>query len=403
MAVAVNLGPFAWAPRSVLRATVPCGSALAAHRSLLRGACTLRGAHASAIADPVSLASGVVGGNRGALSRAITLVESSRPSDRAAATALLAEIGSHTVLSERKTIRLGVTGPPGAGKSTFIEMLGCMLVDAGHRVAVLAIDPSSAASGGSILGDKTRMQHLSTRNEAYVRPSPTSGALGGVALRTHDGIVLCEAAGYDYILVETVGVGQSEVDVDKMVDVVLLLVPPGAGDGLQAIKRGLMELADIVVVTKADGSLVNAAASFAREFAAAVELLRPRTTFWTTPVVTCSNRSARDASAVLTQVHAFADAARAHGAFGAKRRDQRIQLLWSAVHAECADRLAASAGVAEMVREQHARVVNGDLAPRVAADHVCSAIFDLLNAALVSRLQRVNDDESQRPRGCRGS
>ncbi len=236
-----------------------------------------------------SLAAQVLGGDRRALARAITLVESTRPDHRVEADALLAELIPHA----GDATRVGISGAPGAGKSTLIEALGVQLVDAGHRVAVLAVDPSSTRTGGSILGDKTRMEELVRRPDAFVRPSPTGGTLGGVTRRTREALLCCEAAGFDVVLVETVGVGQSEVAVDGMVDTFVVLVPPAGGDELQGIKRGIMELADVVVVTKADGDLEAAAKATAADYANAMRLIRPKSDAlaahgWRPEVLTCS-------------------------------------------------------------------------------------------------------------------
>src|SRR6478672_11136472 len=230
------------------------------------------------------LAQQVVDGDRRALARAITLVESTRADHRAEAEALLAEVLPHV----GNSVRVGISGAPGAGKSTFIEALGGYLVEQAHRVAVLAVDPSSTRSGGSILGDKTRMEQLTRSPLAFVRPSPTGGTLGGVARRTREALLLCEAAGFDVVLVETVGVGQSEVAVAGMVDCFMLLIAPAAGDELQGIKRGIMELADLVVVNKADGDLAAIAGITAADYANALHLVRPRIAAWVPRVLTCS-------------------------------------------------------------------------------------------------------------------
>src|SRR5689334_4752463 len=229
------------------------------------------GSAAPAMPPQSELARAVRAGDRRALARAITLVESTRADHRADAVALLDAILPATGASTR----VGISGAPGAGKSTFIEALGMNLVDAGHRVAVLAVDPSSRRSGGSILGDKTRMEMLSRRSEAFIRPSPSGGTLGGVARRTREALLLCEAAGHDVVLVETVGVGQSEVAVAGMVDVFVLLLAPGAGDDLQGVKRGIVELADVVVVNKSDGDLADLARHTAGDYAHALHLVGP--------------------------------------------------------------------------------------------------------------------------------
>src|SRR5689334_13228756 len=213
----------------------------------------------------------VLAGDRRGLARAITLVESTRAQDRAAATELIDAV----LPSTGAAARLGISGAPGSGKSTFIEALGTYLVDQGHQVAVLAVDPSSARSGGSILGDKTRMEELARSPRAFIRPSPSGGTLGGVARRTREAMLVCEAAGFDVVLVETVGVGQSEVAVAGMVDVFLLLIAPGAGDELQGVKRGIVELADLVVVNKADGALADLARHTAGDYAHALHLVGP--------------------------------------------------------------------------------------------------------------------------------
>jgi len=321
------------------------------------------------MAGAIRLAAGVVEGSRAALSRAITLVESSLPDDFARATELFVELTRQQ--ARRPTahaLRVGITGPPGAGKSTFIEALGRQLLDGGKRLAVLAVDPSSATSGGSILGDKTRMHALACHPSAFVRPSPSSGALGGVALRPPDAALLSEAAGFDHVLFETVGVGQSEVEVANMVDMTVVLLPPGSGDGLQAIKRGLIEHADLIVVTKADGELRAPAAALAREYATAMSMLRRRWRGWRTPVLTCSSHSPADVRAVLGCVRDFHATALRSGRFEQNRSEQELRLLFSAVQGELAFRLRTDARINALIREQHRRIVGGEVAPRVAAD-----------------------------------
>ena len=231
------------------------------------------------------LASSVLAGDRAALARAITLVESTRRDHNVAAEALIAEL----LPSTGKALRIGVTGSPGVGKSTFIDAFGSMVIGEGHRLAVLAVDPSSTSAGGSILGDKTRMASLAAHPDVFVRPSPSSGNLGGIGRRTRDAILLCEAAGYDIVLVETVGVGQSETAVATVTDLFLLLVGPGGGDDLQGIKRGVMELADVLVINKADGHLVDLAQQTANDYRLALHLVRPKHLGSETPVLTCSS------------------------------------------------------------------------------------------------------------------
>lgn len=231
------------------------------------------------------LAASVLAGDRAALAKAITLVESTRRDHNVAAEALIAEL----LPSTGKALRIGVTGSPGVGKSTFIDAFGSMVIGEGRRLAVLAVDPSSTSAGGSILGDKTRMASLAANPDVFVRPSPSSGNLGGIGRRTRDAILLCEAAGYDIVLVETVGVGQSETAVATVTDLFLLLVGPGGGDDLQGIKRGVMELADILVINKADGHLVDLAQQTANDYRLALHLVRPKRPGSETPVLTCSS------------------------------------------------------------------------------------------------------------------
>ncbi len=255
----------------------------------------------------------VLTGDRRALARAITLVESTRPDHRREADALLDDVLPHT----GGALRVGVSGAPGAGKSTFIEALGLHVLEQEHDVAVLAVDPTSTRSGGSILGDKTRMERLARSPDAFVRPSPTGGTLGGVARRTREAMLLCEAAGFGVVLVETVGVGQSETAVEGMVDCFVVLVAPGAGDELQGLKRGIMELADLVVVNKTDGTLGAAATATAADYASALHLVRPKTPAWSPKVLRCSALSGEGIPEVWDTIRAF-DAATA-----SERSDRR--------------------------------------------------------------------------------
>ncbi|MET0489683.1 MAG: methylmalonyl Co-A mutase-associated GTPase MeaB [Acidimicrobiales bacterium] len=299
-------------------------------------------------------------GDRRALAQGITLVESVRPDHRAEAVALVEEL----LPASGGAVRVGVTGQPGAGKSTFIEALGLHLVDAGHRVAVLAVDPSSTRSGGSILGDKTRMGELGRRDEAFIRPSPSGRTVGGVARRTREALLLCEAAGFDVVIVETVGSGQSDVAVAELVDVFVLLVPPAGGDELQGIKRGIMELADVVVVTKADGDLVPAANRTAADHRHAVHLLHGA---HPPPVVSGSaftGEGIDEAWAAVTDVH---DRRSASGEQAERRSAQARTWLWDEVRESLLDELRTDATVADLAPELEAQVTAGTLSPAAAA------------------------------------
>ncbi len=296
---------------------------------------------------------GVVAGDRAALGRAITLVESTRPADRTLAHAVLRGLPAPVHTAHR----IGVTGPPGAGKSTLIEAFGMRLVEAGHRVAVLAVDPSSLISGGSILGDKTRMQHLANHDAAYVRPSPARGALGGVALRTGDAITLVEAAGYDIVLVETVGVGQSEVEVAKVVDTLWVVLLAGAGDELQGIKKGLLEAADVLAVNKADGAGAIAAERARRELEAALHLVAPRRDGWERPVLACSALTGTGLDEVWAAVQAHHAALLRDGRLASRRGEQRVSAMWEGATRTLAERFRAQPDVVAR-GEQLARAVS---------------------------------------------
>ena len=315
------------------------------------------------------LASQVTEGDRRALARAITLVESTRADHRHEADALLTELMPKTGAA----IRVGISGAPGAGKSTFIEALGLHVIDAGHSVAVLAVDPSSTRTGGSILGDKTRMGELTKREHAFVRPSPTGGTLGGVARRTREAMLLCEAAGFDVVLVETVGVGQSEVAVEGMVDCFLLLIAPGAGDELQGIKRGIIELADVVAVNKADGELANVASITASDYANALRLITPKTPRWTPRVVVCSALEGRGIDECWHAVEEHHEALTADGALGAWRSEQAKAWMWAEVSAALLDRLRADGDAAAAAQRLEAEVVAGRVPPTVAAEQLLDA------------------------------
>jgi LAO/AO transport system kinase len=310
-----------------------------------------------------SLAERVVAGDRRALAKAITLVESTRDADRTAARGLLDEVLPATTAS----LRVGLSGAPGAGKSSVIEALGTHAVEAGHKLAVLAVDPSSNRSGGSILGDKTRMADLGRRPEVFIRPSPSGGTLGGVARRTREAILLCEAAGFDLVLVETVGVGQSEVAVADLVDLFVLVAAPAGGDELQGIKRGIMELADVIVVNKADGDLLPAANRAAADLRRAVHLLRPKREGWEVEVLLASAIESTGIPEMWDHLIAGAERLRASGAFDATRADQAVSWMWSEVREGLLDAFLADAEVQAELRESEAQIRAGERSPTSAA------------------------------------
>jgi LAO/AO transport system kinase len=306
---------------------------------------------------------------RRAMAKAITLLESTRPDHRAAADELLNTLLPHT----GRSLRIGLSGVPGVGKSTFIEALGLMLVEQGHRVAVLAVDPSSSVSGGSILGDKTRMERLSVHERAYIRPSPASGTLGGVAEKTRESLLVCEAAGYDTVIVETVGVGQSETAVAGMTDCFVLLQLPNAGDDLQAIKKGVMELADLVVINKAD--LDEAAATRARaQITSAMRFLGPHG-HGSAPVLQLSALKATGLAEFWQTVTNFADTHRADGRFDTRRREQNRAWMWERIEAGLRQRFHAHAAVQAALPQVTEAVNGGKLAPSAAARR----LLDLLD------------------------
>ena len=321
-----------------------------------------------------SLAAQVLGGDRRALARAITLVESTRADHRVEADALLAELIPHA----GDATRVGISGAPGAGKSTLIEALGIQLVDAGRHVAVLAVDPSSTRTGGSILGDKTRMEELVRRPDAFVRPSPTGGTLGGVTRRTREALLCCEAAGFDVVLVETVGVGQSEVAVDGMVDTFVVLVAPAGGDELQGIKRGIMELADIVVVTKADGDLEATAKATAADYANAMRLIRPKSDAlaahgWRPQVLTCSAMLPRGVDEAWGAVEDHRRALLTTGDLERRRAAQACAWMWAEIGEALMDRLREHPAAVEMASRLEQEVAGGRLPAPVAAARVLEA------------------------------
>ncbi len=317
------------------------------------------------------LAERILAGDRAALSRAITLVESTRDDHREQAQQLLLDLLPHSGNANR----IGITGVPGVGKSTFIDAFGVFLLEKGHRVAVLAVDPSSTRTGGSILGDKTRMARLAADRRSFIRPSPTAGTLGGVAKATRETMVLLEAAGYDVILVETVGVGQSEVTVAAMVDVFCFLTLARTGDQLQGIKKGVLELADLVAVNKADGEYATQAKAAARELAGALRLIHPRDSLWRPPVITMSGLEGQGLDTfwdtILKHKQVLTDA----GQFEENRRRQQVEWTWSMVHDNLLRRLASNRAVKEIRAEIELAVRGGTLTPALAAQRILDA-FD---------------------------
>jgi LAO/AO transport system kinase len=303
------------------------------------------------------------------LARAITLVESTRDDHRADAAELLDALLPHT----GQATRIGISGAPGVGKSVFIEALGLHLTSNGHRVAVLAVDPSSVRSGGSILGDKTRMEELAKDPNAYIRPSPSSGALGGVARRTREAMLVCEAAGFDVVIVETVGVGQSETEVDQMVDVFALLVAPGGGDELQGIKRGVMELVDVLVVTKADGELRNHANQAAADYRHALHLLRPKHPGQTATVVVSSaleNEGIAEAwDAIAAQTQALKDS----HVLTQRRAEQAVAWMWSEVRERLLADLTSAPAVRALLDDLQRDVAAARISPAAAASQLLEA------------------------------
>src|SRR5262245_51219557 len=319
--------------------------------------------------DPVNtLADAVRGGDRRALARAITLVESTKPAHQDEAQALLAELLPHT----GKATRIGISGSPGVGKSTFIEAFGLYLVTEGHRVAVLAVDPSSPRSGGSILGDKTRMEELARNSSAYIRPSPTAGTLGGVARRTREAGLVCEAAGFDVVIVETVGVGQSETAVADMVDMFLLVLPPAGGDELQGLKKGIVELAHLVIVNKADGDLEAAAGRAVADYHAALHLLRPAAQGWMPPVLKVSALQRRGMGEVWEAIERF-KATLGPTRLKAHRAAQAKAWMWREIEEGLTALLRDNPAVARKLPELEKKVLHGLMTPAAAARTILEA------------------------------
>ncbi|NMM45115.1 methylmalonyl Co-A mutase-associated GTPase MeaB [Rhodospirillaceae bacterium KN72] len=322
-------------------------------------------------AFPSDWAEKLLSGDRRILAKAVTLVESTRSDHRDQAEALIAAVMPHT----GKSTRIGISGVPGVGKSTFIEAFGQHVTDLGHRIAVLAVDPSSKRAGGSILGDKTRMEVLSRNPAAFIRPSPAGSTLGGVARRTRESMLLCEAAGFDVILVETVGVGQSETAVADMTDMFLLLLLPAGGDELQGLKKGIVELADMVLVNKADGDLAAQAKRTAADYHGALRLLNKVQADWTVPVLPCSALTGQGVDEAWTRIQAFRDLGTGNGGFQARRRDQARSWLWDELLAELTQRLRQDDTVRDMLPAVQKAVADGDLPAPIGARQLVDALL----------------------------
>ena len=317
-------------------------------------------------ANLADMARRIRAGERATLARAITLIESRRADHQRNAQALVQELLPQTGTA----IRVGITGSPGVGKSTTIDALGMELIGRGHKVAVLAVDPSSARTGGSILGDKTRMSRLAVEPNAFIRPSPSAGTLGGVAARTREAMLLCEAAGFDVVLVETVGIGQSETAVSDMTDFFLALMLPGAGDELQGIKKGLVELADMIAINKADGDNVARANAAAAEYRAALHILAPRSEHWHPPVTTYSAMTGAGIGDLWQKVLDHRTAMIASGDFARRRREQQVKWMWAIFEGRLHAQLRAEPSVRARVKEIEAAVAAGRLSPAVAAERL---------------------------------
>jgi LAO/AO transport system kinase len=324
----------------------------------------------SPVSDIERLARGLRASDRTVLSRAITLIESKRTDHRRSAAALMQALLPHT----GQAVRVGITGAPGVGKSTLIDALGSMLTAQTRKVAVLAVDPSSRRTGGSILADKTRMARLANDPNAFIRPSPSSGTLGGVAARTRETLLLCEAAGYDVVLVETIGVGQSEIAVADMTDFFLVLALPGAGDELQALKKGVVELADMIAVNKADADNISRAKLAASQFAAALHILSPRSPNWSPPVVTCSAFTGDGIDTLWSHILDHRQRLTASGELKGRRGEQQVKWMWTMLEERLFEPLRSDRAVKSALPRIEADVAAGRLAPSAAVEKIAAML-----------------------------
>ena len=313
---------------------------------------------------------GVLNCDRALLAQAITLIESLNDNHRATADAVLNEL----LTQKQDSIRIGITGVPGVGKSTFIESFGKQLTSLDHKVAVLAVDPTSSRTGGSILGDKTRMQELSRDKNAFIRPSPTSGTLGGVTRVTRETIVLCEAAGFDVILVETVGVGQSEIMVSQMVDFFLALMLPGAGDELQGIKKGILEIADMIAVNKADGEMKNAANRAVMEYQHALDILNPKSANWKPRSLSCSAYTGDGLVAIWETICDYKRLLKDAGEWQEKRKSQQVEWMWAIIRERILSKIETNEKVQSLVPQLELQVAESKLTPALAALEILTII-----------------------------
>uniref|UniRef100_A0A669PC25 Metabolism of cobalamin associated A n=1 Tax=Phasianus colchicus TaxID=9054 RepID=A0A669PC25_PHACC len=334
------------------------------------------------------LYNGLVQGHRACLAEAITLIESTQTRKKKVAQVLLQKVLSYhreqEKLNQGKPLafRVGLSGPPGAGKSTFIECFGKMLTERGHKVSVLAVDPSSSTSGGSLLGDKTRMTELSRDMNAYIRPSPTRGTLGGVTRTTNEAILLCEGGGYNVVLVETVGVGQSEFAVADMVDMFILVLPPAGGDELQGIKRGIIEMADLVAINKADGDLIVPARRIQAEYVSAMKLLRKRSKVWRPKVIRISAKTGEGISDMWDKMTEFRDLMLTSGELIAKRRKQQKVWMWNLIQENMLEHFRSHLAVKDKIPLLEEKVLSGVLSPGLAADLLLKAFKDAARGEL---------------------